>query len=104
LLGDAKSSLGDAKSSLGDADISTCADGQVEICRRALKPLLAMNKDGRAFDASERMRLSSGLLTNLFLHPKNGTRFYIEEMRIKSDVIDVDRRLLQEEMRGQMSM
>jgi len=76
----------------------------VEICRRSLKPLLAMNQNGTAFDASERMRLSSGLLTNLYLHPQNRTRFYKEEMRIKSDVIAPERRLLQEEMQEQMSM
>jgi hypothetical protein len=56
-----------------------------------LRPLLKINGETHVFDARERIRLSSGLLNNLFLNQGNRTRFYKEEIREKSKVCMRDR-------------
>lgn len=68
-------------------NLSTDEEGQLRICRLTLRKLLAINQDTSNFDAKERVRLTSGLLTNLYLNTGNRTRFYKEEIREKSKII-----------------
>jgi hypothetical protein len=68
-------------------NLSTIKEGQKRICKALLRRLLDINaQPPTSPEGFERIRLSSGLLTNLSLNPDNRTRFYKEEIRLKSKV------------------